>query len=402
MNNSDEIKYTHDSYVMPTYAPSLALTKGRGVYVWDSDGNRYLDFVAGIAVNNVGHCHPRLVKAICSQTRQLMHVSNLYYNPQQPELARRLSDISLRGKCFFCNSGADANEALIKLARLWGKPRDRFEIITMQNSFHGRTLATLTATGQSKVQEGFEPLPTGFKYAQFNDVMSVSQAVSDKTVAILVEPVQGEGGVKPATESFMKGLRDLCDRRDLLLLCDEVQCGIGRTGTWFAYEHFNVVPDAISLAKGFGGGFPVGAIVAVPKLSDVFQPGNHATTFGGAPLACAAASEVLDIIESEDLRGNAIRMGDLLVEKLKKLAAKYEWIREVRGLGLLIGMELTRPASELQNIMQEKGLLTIATAHNVIRLVPPLTVKATHIRKAVRIVDRACAAFAAVNKEEES
>lgn len=402
MNNFDEIKYKHDSYVMPTYVPSLALAKGRGVHVWDTDGKRYLDFMAGVAVTNVGHCHPRLVKAIHTQARLLMHVSNLYYNLQQPELANHLSDLSLRGKCFFCNSGAEANEALIKLARLWGKSKGRFEIITMRNSFHGRTLATLTATGQDKVQKGFDPLPTGFANAQFNDLTSVSRAITDQTVAVLVEPVQGEGGVNPATPSFMKGLRELCDRHELLLLCDEVQSGVGRTGTWFAYEHFDIVPDAISLAKGLGGGFPIGAIVTTPKLSNVFQPGNHASTMGGNPLACAAAREVLRIIEAEDLRSNATRMGKLLVEKLKKLATKYEWIREVRGLGLMTGMELTRPAAELQHIMQEKGLLTIATAHNVIRFVPPLTVNATQLRKAVRIADRSCAAFAATSKVEDS
>lgn len=402
MSTTDEIKYKHQSYVMPTYAPDLVLVRGRGVHVWDSDDNRYLDFVAGIAVTNVGHCHPRLVKALHSQAKTLMHVSNLYYNTQQPELANRLSDLSLRGKCFFCNSGAEANEALIKLARLWGHAEGRYEIITMRNSFHGRTLATLTATGQDKVQKGFEPLPTGFAHAEFNNLASIAEAITDRTVAVLVEPVQGEGGVRPANPAFMKGLRELCDQRKLLLLCDEVQCGVGRTGKWFAYKHYDMIPDAISLAKGFGGGVPVGGIVTTPRLADVFQPGTHATTFGGTPLACAAAREVLAIIEEEDLRGNATRMGELLVDKLKKLAARYDWIREVRGLGLMVGMELTQPAAGLQKILQEKGLLTIATAHNVIRFVPPLTVKGSHIRKAVRIVDRACAAFAAKGQGEET
>jgi len=391
VSKSEEIKSLHEQYVMPTYAPGLTLVKGRGAKVWDADGNTYLDFLAGIAVTNVGHCHPRLVRAIRKQAGRLMHVSNLFYNELQPRLAEALSKRSLGGKCFFCNSGAEANEALIKLARLWGHDQGRYEIITMRNSFHGRTLATLTATGQVKVQKGFEPLPEGFRHADFNDLESVRAAVTDKTVAVLVEAIQGEGGVRPARPDFIKGLADLCRRRNLLLFFDEVQCGMARTGHWFGYQRYDVEPDAISLAKGLGGGFPIGAVVTSPKLAEVFQPGNHATTFGGTPLACAAALAVMDVVEDEGLLENAVRMGEAFMEGLKKVAAKYSFVREVRGTGLMIGLVLNRPAKELETTLREHGLIALATADTVIRFLPPLNVASAEVRRAVRIVDKACA-----------
>jgi predicted acetylornithine/succinylornithine family transaminase len=293
----EETSKMHEKYVMPTYAPGLTLVRGKGSYVWDEQGKRYLDFTSGIAVTNAGHCHPQVVRAIRKQAGKLMHVSNLYYNEMQPQLAKSLVEKSLRGKCFFCNSGAEANEGLIKLARLWGSEQGRYEIVTMKNSFHGRTLATLTATGQEKVKHGFAPLPEGFVHAEFNNLASCREAVTDKTAAILVEPLQGEGGVVPADPTFMKGLRDLCNEKGILFLCDEVQCGIGRTGQWFGYQRYEVEPDAIALAKGLGNGFPIGAVVAGPKLADTFQPGTHATTFGGNPLACAAALAVINVID---------------------------------------------------------------------------------------------------------
>ncbi len=391
MSKQSDIKTLHEQYVMPTYAPGLALVKGRGATVWDADGNKYLDFLAGIAVTNVGHCHPRLVRAIRRQAGRLMHVSNLFYNTLQPRLAEALSKRSLGGKCFFCNSGAEANEALIKLARLWGHTQGRYEIITMRNSFHGRTLATLTATGQAKVQKGFEPLPAGFVLADYNDLASVQAAVNDKTVAILVEAVQGEGGVRPARPDFIKGLAELCRRKNLLLFFDEVQCGVGRTGRWFGYQRYDVEPDAFSLAKGLGGGFPIGAIVTSPKLADVFQPGNHATTFGGTPLACAAALAVMDIIEDERLLDNARVMGEAFMESLKKVAAKYPFIREVRGAGLMVGLVLNQPAKELEALLRKHGLIALATADTVIRFLPPLNIRTADVRKAARIVDKACA-----------
>lgn len=394
MNTSDQIKQLHAQYVMPTYAPGLALVKGQGAKVWDAEGNAYLDFLAGIAVTNVGHCHPALTRAIKHQAGRLMHVSNLFHNELQPQLAKALSERSLGGKCFFCNSGAEANEALIKLARLWGHDQGRYEIVTMRNSFHGRTLATLTATGQVKVQKGFEPLPAGFVLADYNDLDSVRAAVTKKTVAVLVEAVQGEGGVRPAHPDFIKGLGALCREKNLLLFFDEVQTGMGRTGHWFGYQQYEVEPDAISLAKGLGGGFPIGAMVTSPRLADVFQPGHHATTFGGTPLACAAALAVIEVFEEEALLENAVRMGEAFMEGLRKLAAKYPFISEVRGAGLMVGLVLNRPAKELQDLLQQHGVIALATAETVLRFLPPLNVTTAEVRKAMRALDKACAAWA--------
>ena len=393
--NTQEIAELHKQYVMPTYAPGLALVRGKGTRVWDAEGKEYLDFLGGIAVNVLGHAHPKLVKAIRQQVARLMHVSNLYFNENQPRLAQALSERSLGGKCFFCNSGAEANEGMFKLARLWGHASGRHEIIAMTNSFHGRTLATVAATGQTKYQKGFEPMPAGFVHAEYNNLEAVRAAVTDKTVAILVEAVQGEGGVVPAKTEFMAGLRALCDQRNLLLLCDEVQCGVGRTGTWFGFQAYGVQPDAFSVAKGLAGGFPIGALVAGPKLSDVFQPGNHASTFGGNPLACAAALSVIGTIEEEKLLENAAQMGELFMAQLRKIAKKFKFITEVRGLGLMLGMVLDRPAKPLEVLLREKGLIAIATHDTVIRFLPPLNITAGQVRKAARIVKAACAEWTA-------
>ena len=391
MSTSEEIIALHKQYVMPSYAPGLVLVKGKGVKVWDADGKEYMDFLAGIAVLGLGHCHPQVVKAIRTQAAKLMHVSNLYYNENQPKLAQALSTRSMNGKCFFCNSGAEANEGMFKLARLWGHAQGKYEIVTMRNSFHGRTLATLAATGQTKYQKGFEPIPAGFVYADYNNLDSIRAAINEKTVAVLVEAVQGEGGILPGTPEFMKGLRALCDEKNILLLCDEVQCGMGRTGFWFGLQASGIQPDAFSLAKSLGNGFPIGALVASPKLADIFQPGNHASTFGGNPLACAAALAVIETMEQENLPANAAKMGELFMGLLNKLSRKYSFIKDVRGRGLMVGLVLDRPAKPLEVILREKGLITIATADTVIRFVPPLTVKAAQIRKAARLVDAACA-----------
>jgi predicted acetylornithine/succinylornithine family transaminase len=395
MSVSEEIIATHKQYVMPTYAPGLVLVKGKGLKVWDADGREYLDFLAGIAVLGLGHCHPAVVKAIRQQSAKLMHVSNLYYNENQPRLAEALSKRSLQGKCFFCNSGAEANEGMIKLARLWGNAQGKHEIITMRNSFHGRTLAALAATGQTKYQKGFEPVTPGFAYADYNNLDSVRAAINEKTVAVLTEAVQGEGGIVPATSEFMTGLRALCDEKNILLLCDEVQCGMGRTGNWFGFQAYGVQPDAFTLAKSLGNGFPIGALVTSPKLADVFQPGNHASTFGGNPLACAAALAVIETLESEGLLQNAIAMGELFTNLLTKKTRKFSFVKAVRGKGLMLGLVLDRPAKELEVLLREKGLITIATADTVIRFLPPLNVKAPQIRKAVNIVVEACAAWQA-------
>ncbi|MCP4048130.1 MAG: acetylornithine/succinylornithine family transaminase, partial [Gammaproteobacteria bacterium] len=333
-------------------------------------------------------------QAVQDQVETLVHVSNLYYNEKQPQLAKALAEHSgLPGaKCFFCNSGAEANEGLIKLARLWGSDKGKYEIVTMQQSFHGRTLATLTATGQDKVKTGFGPLPEGFAYANFNDLPSVEEAITSKTAAVLVEALQGEGGVIPADAEFMKGLRALCDEKGILLLCDEVQCGMGRTGKWFGFQNYDVQPDAFSLAKGLGNGFPIGAIVTGSTLSDIFQPGHHATTFGGTPLACSAALSVVEVIDEEQLLANTMMMGTYLVEGLCDVAMKHkQWISGVRGLGLLLGFVLDVPSAPLQKKLQEKGMLALATAGNVLRLLPPLNVSQQEIDQALKLIGEACA-----------
>ncbi len=390
---TNEIAELQKQYLMSTYAPGIALVEGAGAHVWDTDGNEYLDFVSGIAVTNIGHCHPKMVRAVQDQLETLVHVSNLYFNEKQPLLAKALSQRSgLPGaKCFFCNSGAEANEGLIKLARLWGSEHGKYEVVTMRQSFHGRTLATLTATGQDKVQKGFGPLPEGFAYATFNDLQSVEDAITSKTAAVLVEALQGEGGVIPADQEFLTGLRKLCDDQGILLLCDEVQAGMGRTGKWFGFQNYGIQPDAFSLAKGLGNGFPIGAIVAGEKLANVFQPGHHASTFGGTPLACTAALSVIDVIEDEQLLQNALVMSAYFVEGLCGIALKHkQWIAQVRGLGLLLGLVLDVPALALQKKLQEKGLLTIATAGNVLRLLPPLNVTQSEIDQALQLIGEAC------------
>lgn len=388
--NTTEISEMQKQYLIPTYAPQLALVKGAGTRVWDAEGHEYLDFLAGIAVLNAGHCHPNVVRAVQEQAATLMHVSNLYYNEKQPQLAKALSEKVGGGQCFFCNSGAEANEGLIKLARLWGSEQGKFEIVTMKNSFHGRTLATLTATGQEKVQNGFAPLPEGFTCAEFNNLESVKNAVTEKTAAILVEAVQGEGGIIPADPDFMTGLRTLCDDRGILLLFDEVQSGIGRTGKWFGFQNYDVKADAFSLAKALGNGFPIGAMVAAPKVASVFKPGHHATTFGGTPLACAAALAVLDTIEQETLLENATIMGALLIDRLLTIAEKYDWIEGARGIGLMTGLVLHDSALPLQKKLQEKGLLALTTAGRVLRMLPPLTVTTEEIEKAASLIAEAC------------
>ncbi|MBN1557362.1 MAG: aspartate aminotransferase family protein, partial [Lentisphaerae bacterium] len=384
-------------------APNLALVRGRGTKVWDADGKVYLDFVSGIAVVNAGHCHPRVVEAIREQVGTLMHVSNLYYTENEARLAEKLSKLAYegKGKCFFCNSGAEANEGLIKLARLWGNPEGRYEIICMDNSFHGRTLATAAATGQEKVRTGFEPMPEGFRHAAYNDLEAVRAQVNEKTAAVLLEVVQGEGGVIPAEAAFVQGLRALCDEKNLLLLCDEVQCGMGRTGRWFAFQHYDVLPDAFCLAKALGSGYPIGAVVAGPKLAETFSAGKHASTFGGTPPACAAALATLDVIERERLVKRAETIGRQLRERLEPLVAKYEHVTEVRGAGLMLGLVMDRPVKPLCSRLTEMGLLTLATAERVVRLLPPLNVKEAEISEGLEILDEALAELHGAAPAEE-
>lgn len=393
--NPDKVQVveTHAQYHTPNYAPSHLFVKGQGSYLWDSAGKKYLDFVSGIAVTALGHCHPAMVAALKEQSEKLFHVSNLYYNEHAPYLAKELSEMTMGGKILFCNSGAEANEGLIKLARKWGSDSGRYEIITMRNSFHGRTLATLTATGQDKIQKGFAPLPEGFVYADFNDLASVKAKKGPATVAVMLELVQAEGGVVPVDPAFIEGLAVWCKENDLLLLIDEIQTGMGRTGMCFAYKHYNIEPDAISLAKGLGGGFPIGAVVTGPKLQDVFSPGSHGTTFGGQPLACAVARAVLKVFKAEKLCLHAREMGTLLETELAPVVAKYPFITSLRGQGLLQGLVIDRPAKDLEQLLAERGLLTVCTAGNVIRMLPPLNVTPEQIQDAVKIIDDACTAW---------
>ena len=386
MSKSTDIAALFDQYVMHTYAPSATLTSGSGCKVRDPDGMTYLDFTAGIAVHNVGHCHPKVVKAIQAQVATLGHCSNLFYNINQALLAQRLSKLSLNGKCFFCNSGAEANEAMIKLARLWGHEKGKYEVVTMQNSFHGRTLATIAATGQAKVQKGFDPLPIGFAYAEYNNLESVKAAINERTVAVMLEVVQGEGGVISATEEFFVGVRKLCDEKGLLMLCDEVQCGMGRTGKWFGWQNFPVKPDAFTLAKALADGIPMGALVASPAISDLFKPGMHASTFGGNPVSSAAALAVMDVIEEEALVKHAEEVGNLFTEGLAAFVEKYKQVLEVRGKGLMVGLVVEGDAKEVVNACRDMGLLCCVAGEHVVRFLPPLNIKESDLEEALEMI----------------
>ena len=368
------------SNLMNTYLRlPVTFAKGEGVWLWDEEGKRYLDALAGVAVCGLGHCHPRLVEAISSQAGTLIHTSNLYHIAKQEQLGSRLAQLSGMDNAFFCNSGAEANEAAIKLARLYGhgKNIDLPTIIVMEKSFHGRTMATLTASGNRKVQAGFEPLLTGFARVPYNDLEAVSQvAVHNKNVvAILVEPYQGEGGVNVPQANYLQGLRQLCDQNGWLLMLDEVQCGIGRSGKWFAFQHSDIAPDVITLAKGLGSGMPIGACLAKGVAAGVFKPGNHASTFGGNPLACAAALTTLQVIEEEQLLDNATQVGDYMRALLKAELAGVSGVEEIRGQGLMIGIELSRPCAELVKEALGKGLLINVTSDKVVRLLPPLVIQ---------------------------
>ena len=382
-------------HVMPTYAPSLVLSNGKGVQVRDVDGMSYYDFTSGIGVQAVGHAHPKVVKAIQDQAAALSHCSNLFVHAPETTLAAKLVELSgLGGKVFFCNSGAEANEAAIKLARKWGAQNGgRYEVVTMRQGFHGRTLATLAATAQAWCQEGYDPLPVGFAYADFNDLESVKAAVNEKTVAILLEPVQGEGGVTPATEEFMKGVRALCDEKSLLMICDEVQSGMGRTGTWFAWQGYDVAPDLFTCAKALGGGLPMGALISNAKLADVFTPSSHASTFGGNPVAAAASRAVIDVIESEGLLENATKIGALLKEKLESFVDQYDQILEVRGKGLMLGLVTEGSASSLVEALRAQGLLVLTAGEHVVRFLPPLNVTEDDVNEAIDMVSDALDCF---------
>ena len=381
-------------YLMQNYAQlPLVITRGQGVRVFDAEGRCYLDFVSGIAVNALGHCHPKVVEAIQKQAEQLIHCSNLYWFEPPVVLARELAALSGLDRVFFCNSGAEANEAAIKLVRkyAYGRGIENPEIITFSRSFHGRTLGTLAATGQEKFSLGFTPLPEGFRHVAFNDVAELKKAVGPQTAGIMLEPLQGEGGVYTATQELMDTLRGLQDR-GIPLIFDEVQCGLGRTGKVFAYEHYGVKPDVLTLAKSLGGGLPIGAAVAREEVAAVFQPGSHGSTFGGNPVACAAAKAVLDLIKEDGLAEQAARNGEYMKDRLTALQDRYP-IKEVRGLGFLLGMELEQPAGQLVNLCQERGLLVNCTGERVIRFLPPLITTREEIDEALEILEKAMQEF---------
>lgn len=383
--NTEEIMALDKEYVMQTYGRQpIAIEKGIGAVVWDVEGNSYIDCLAGIAVNNVGHAHPKVAEAICNQAKSLIHTSNLYYTQQQAELAKLLVEVSPHDLAFFCNSGAEAVEGSIKLAR---KYTGKGEIIVMKNSFHGRTITALSATGQTKYQKGFEPLAPGFTHVQYGDVDAVEKTISDKTAAVLVEAIQGEGGIVLPPEGYLKKLKDLCEEKEILLIFDEVQTGFGRTGEMFASQTFNVTPDIAALAKGIAGGFPMGAIMATKEVGSAFQPGDHAATFGGGPLACAAAKASIEVILDEDLLSKSRENGKYFKSLLESLKDKYEMIKEVRGSGLMLGMELDMNCAEMVDDMRNRGVLINCTADNVLRFVPPLVIGKEHIDTVISHLD---------------
>ncbi len=388
LNETEKTLGLYERYVMHTYPRAdILFVRGQGTKLWDGEGREYLDFAAGIAVCSLGHCHPAVTAAIREQSEKLLHVSNLYMNENQPRLAQRLIENGFDGVCFFCNSGAEANEALIKLARKWGSERGKYEIISMNDSFHGRTLATLAATGRSKYRKGFAPDVQGFRFADFNDIESVKAQYNEHTAAVLIEPVQGEGGIIPADADFIRALRTFCDEKDILLLFDEVQCGMGRTGNLFAWQMYDIQPDALSMAKAIANGIPMGAMICQRKLQDVLVPGTHASTFGGTPFACAAAIAVIDTLLKDGVLENCRQQGQYLLDGLKKLAEKHACIRAVRGVGLMLGAVLDEPAGKLLGILRGKGMLALSAGETVLRLVPPLTVTREECTKALDLID---------------
>lgn len=389
--NEQELMALADENIMNTYKRfPIVLVRGAGQKVWDINGKEYLDFVAGIAVCNLGHCHLRVVAALKEQAEKLFHISNLYYIEPQTQLAKLLVDNSFADKVFFCNSGAEANEAAIKLARKYAHENlgaDKFELITMKDSFHGRTMATITATGQEKFQFGFTPLLEGFTYVPFNNLKALEGSISAKTCGIMVEPIQGEGGVIVPDDKYLANVREICDRHNILLIVDEVQTGIGRTGKLFAYEHSGIEPDIMTLAKALGNGFPVGAMLATNKIAKAFTPGNHASTFGGNPLAMVAAIAALEAILQEGVLDNCCKLGEYFLGQLKKLQGKHKIIKEVRGKGLMIACALDIEGAEIVNECMKRGVLINCTGGKTLRFVPPLIITRSDIDQVISILD---------------
>ncbi len=364
--------------------------RGKGTRVWDVEGKEYIDFFSGLAVCNLGHCHPKVVQAIQTQAERLIHISNLYYIEPQIELASLLCQHSFADKVFFCNSGAEANEGALKLARKYAKEKggqDRYEIITMEQSFHGRTLATLTATGQKKYQKGYDPLMPGFKYVPFDDLEAVRKAIDSKTCAVLLEPIQGEGGVRVPKEGYLKGLRELCNEQNILLILDEVQVGMGRTGKLFAYEHESIEPDMLTLAKSLAGGVPIGALLIKEEVAKSFEPGDHASTFGGNFLATAAGVAAFKAILEEGMLENCQRVGSYFLSKLQEVQKKFSFVKDVRGRGLILGMELTMDGAEIVKEMLGRGFLINCTMNRVLRFLPPLIVTEEEVDRMIAALE---------------
>ncbi|MEW6008133.1 MAG: aspartate aminotransferase family protein [Candidatus Omnitrophota bacterium] len=385
----DEIFKTYEQYIMGTYTRSpIIFVKGKGSNLIDIDGKEYLDFFPGWGVNNLGHCHPKVVCAVRNQINKLIFIPNNLYHTHQAKLAKEINFWSFDSKVFFCNSGAEANEAAFKLSRIFGEGK-RFEIIAFNNSFHGRTFGALSATGQEKYKKGFEPLLPGFKFVELNNLQAVKDAHSPNTVGIILELIQGEGGINIAKKEFVLALRKFCDEKNMLLIIDEVQTGMGRTGEMFCFKHYGITPDIMTLAKSLGGGLPIGAMVASRKVADTLKPGMHASTFGGSPVICQAALATFKAIQEEKLLNNAKKMGDYLFGCLSKLKEKYKFIKEIRGLGLMLGVELEKPGKPIVEFCLSKGLIINCTHDTVLRLMPALNIDSKRIDKAIRILDEA-------------
>ncbi len=389
--NSQQWIEKADRYIMTTYGRyPIVPVRGEGCRVWDADGKEYLDFLAGVAVNNLGHCHPRVVAALQQQAAKLIHCSNYYHIPSQIELAELLCSHSFADKAFFCNSGAEANEAAIKLARKYSRDTygpERYEIITATESFHGRTMATVSATGQEKVQKFFDPLLHGFRHVPFDDAAALAAAVGPQTCAVMLEPIQGEGGVNVPSPDYFREVRRICDEHDLLLIFDEVQVGMGRTGKLFAYEHFGVTPDIMTLAKALAGGAPIGTMLAREKYAAAFTPGTHGSTFGGNPLVTAAAVTTVRVMLEEGILNRTEEIGEYLLGELERLKEKYPFVMEVRGIGLMIGMVLTIPGADIVKQGHARGVLLNVTHDTVLRFVPPLVVTKHEIDRMIAILD---------------
>ncbi len=390
---AQEIFDSYNDNILTTYTRQpIIFVKGKGSVLTDVHGKKYLDFFPGWGVSNLGHCHPKVMGAVREQIGKLIHIPNNLYNPFQAKLAKELIRIAFPGKIFFCNSGAEANEAAIKFARAYGEGK-RFEIITTLNSFHGRTMGAVTATGQPKYQEAFQPVLPGFKYVPFNDIVAIKAAVTDKTVAIMLELIQGEGGINVATQEYIDAIKQICASKKILLIADEVQTGMARTGEIFAYKHYGITPDIMCLAKALGGGLPIGAMIVKKELADVFKPGMHGSTFAGSPLVCKAALGVIKAIYADKIMPNVKKMGPYLVSELEALKAKHSIIKEVRGKGLMIGVELTIDGAPIFKECLNRGLIINCTQGNVLRIMPALNVTRRQINRAVHILDEAIASL---------